>query len=69
MADRTSAGIFGQIFELLAEDPTEDHKALALRVYDMTRGYDFNDYQMNADEALETLGLVDPDGDEDDAED
>jgi hypothetical protein len=57
MADRTTAKLFCDIFEMLAQNPTEDHKALALRVWEMTGGYDFTPNQMYAEVWLEKLGL------------
>jgi hypothetical protein len=60
MADRTSAELFCNIFEILAEDPSEDHKALALKVFNLTRGYDFCEYQMGADKYLLKLDLCRP---------
>lgn len=57
MADRTSAGVFGAVFEILGEDSTKDHKLLARRVFALTTGYDFSPYQMAADESLARLGL------------
>lgn len=33
MADRTAAHIFGQIFHLLAQNPTEENKKAALILY------------------------------------
>lgn len=65
MADRTSARLFGEIFQLLAENPTEENKLIALKIYDKAGEYDFSWYQMDADESLVTLGLakrgIDPD--------
>lgn len=66
MADRTSAGLFGEIFAYLATQPqTPQRDAFALRCFQMTHEYDFSSYQMGADDALITLGLarrgVDPD--------
>lgn len=58
MADRTSAGLFGKIFELLAKNPTEEHKIIAKEIFAYTRDYDFSNYQMDADDALVTLGLA-----------
>ena len=58
MADRTSAGIFGSIFGLLAVDPTSDHKKLAESIYNMTKFYDFNDCQMEANDACIVLGIA-----------
>lgn len=57
MADRTSAGIFGGIFELLAENPTNENKRLASEIYDMALNYDFSVSQMDCDESLIKLGL------------
>ena len=58
MADRTSAGVFGEIFCILAEDPSDEHKKMARRIFELSRGYDFSPYQMGADAACQKLGLV-----------
>lgn len=58
MADRTSASLFCQVFELLASDPTPQHVAFARTLWDHTYGYDFSPYQMECDEALQALGLA-----------
>lgn len=58
MVDRTSAGLFGKIFELLAKNPTDEHKKIAKEIFDETGNYDFSYYQMYADESLITLGLA-----------
>lgn len=58
MADRTSAELFGMMFEKLASNPTDEHKVWALELFERTKNYDFNEYQMDADSALETLGLA-----------
>jgi hypothetical protein len=55
VADRTSARIFGEIFELLAKRGERD---LALDIATLSLPYDFSPYQMEAAEALETLGLA-----------
>ncbi len=69
MADRTSARLFGKIFELLAKNPTDEHKAIAKEIFAETGDYDFSDYQMDADEPLIALGLakkgIDPEYPED----
>ena len=59
MADRTSAALFGEIFQWLAEIPN-DERALefASRLYERTQHYDFLAYQMDADDALLALGLA-----------
>jgi hypothetical protein len=58
MADRTSASLFGMFFKVLAENPTDENKAIAERLArDYMRDYDFSPYQMYADDALRTLGL------------
>jgi hypothetical protein len=68
MADRTSAAVFGGIFEYLAENPDSRALEFAKVVYGMTSAYDFNGYQMECDDALIKLGLakmgIDEDGDE-----
>ena len=58
MADRTSAALFGKIFELLAKNPTDEHKAMAKEIWPLTNDYDFSEYQMNADGSLIELGLA-----------
>jgi len=58
MADRTSAELFGILFEVLAQNPNEDNKALAKQFFELSDGYDFSYDQMYADEALITLGLA-----------
>ena len=59
MADRTSAEIFGTIFGHLAEWPvTAQDKDFALYIYGLSQGYDFSPCQMDADGALEKLGLA-----------
>jgi hypothetical protein len=58
MSDRTSAGLFQKIFTLLAENPTDEHKAIAGVIYSYTTEYDFNEYQMYADDACLTLGIA-----------
>lgn len=65
MADRTSAKIFGKVFNLLAQNPSEENKALAKTMFNEADNYDFSFYQMECDSSLITLGLaemgVDPD--------
>lgn len=58
MADRTSAALFASIFEMLAENPTDEHKLIARRIWPKTREYDFQPYQMFCDEELAKLGLA-----------
>ena len=62
MADRTSAALFAELFELFAEDPIQ-HRNIAHRVHDFSGNYDFNTHQMDCDEALIVLGLA-RDGDD-----
>jgi len=59
MADRTSAALFGKIFTLLSNNPTDENKEIAKEIYyGMASDYDFSTYQMYADEALIILGLA-----------
>ena len=58
MADRTSAGLFCKLFQLLAKNPTDEHKAMAREIYDFTGEYDFCDYQMGADDECLILGVA-----------
>lgn len=59
MADRTSAGIFGEVFKLLATDPTKQHKRWAKKIWEIKNNgdFDFSNYQMYCDKELEILGL------------
>lgn len=65
MTDKNSAQLYGILFEVLAEDPTEENKALAKIFFDQSDAYAFTHDQMDVDEALITLGLakreIDPD--------
>jgi hypothetical protein len=69
MADRTSARLFGKIFELLAKNPTDEHKAIAKEIFAETANYDFSNYQMDVDNSLIALGIakigIDPEDPED----
>lgn len=56
MADRTSAGIFGEMFNFLAGDKSREE--LIEYLWNSAGYYDFNYYQMEADESLEKLGLA-----------
>ncbi len=56
MADRTSAALFGELFQDLADQETPDLK-LVKKLWQKTRNYDFDYYQMNCDAALKKLGL------------
>lgn len=58
MADRTSAALFGRIFNRLAQNPTDENKKLASEIFDLMGEYDFNEYQMYEDESLLALGLA-----------
>jgi hypothetical protein len=58
VSDRTSAGIYGEVFELLASDPTEQHKKWALKLWNGSFEHDFSPEQMDADKALKKLGLA-----------
>ena len=58
MSARSSAAIFGDIFQHLAESPTDANKEFARWLWSKTAGYDFADYQLEADDALMALGLA-----------
>lgn len=59
MADRTSAEIFGNLFQWLAEKPeSAERNADAAKVWQLSRGYDFSPCQMEAEDALLSLGLA-----------
>lgn len=59
MADRTSAEIFGNIFEWLAKKPdTPERTEDAKMFWRMSFSYDFSPSQMEASEACLSLGLA-----------
>ena len=58
MADRTSAEVFGRVFQILAKNPTDENKEIAKELFSYTNEYDFSHYQMYADESLIALGLA-----------
>lgn len=58
MSDRTSAAIFGEIFDLLADNPDERNKAIARKIWGKIGEYDFSPYQMGSDRALLRLGIA-----------
>ncbi len=58
MADRASARLVGRIFELLAKNPTSEHKEIAKEIFAESMQFDFANYQMDADDALIKLGLA-----------
>lgn len=60
MADRTSAGIFSELFMMFAVNATNTDKEYAHRVWAMAWQYDFSFQQMECDEALVRLGLARP---------
>lgn len=60
MADRTSAAVFGMVFEELAKaiDGEFDPKKLAKKLMKESQGFDFNSCQMGCDKALLKLGVA-----------
>lgn len=59
MSDRTSAGIFADVFELLVEEVSVTWRnPMALRLWEMSLQYDFSPQQMEIEETLEALGLA-----------
>jgi hypothetical protein len=58
MADRTSAGIFGDLFNRLATKRGAWVKGEAQWLWKQSEGYDFTPDQMDADEALVKFGLA-----------
>lgn len=55
MADRTSAYLFAEIFQLLAEHELNEKSKY---FWDLSKDYDFQPYQMYCDETLLKLGLA-----------
>ena len=58
MADRTSAEIFGTIFDYLAAAKPISKDELVAYLWKATWDYDFNYCQMGCDDALMALGLA-----------
>jgi hypothetical protein len=58
MVDRIGAELYGILFEVLAQNPDEETKALAKQFFDLVDTSDFSYAQMGVDEALITLGLA-----------
>jgi hypothetical protein len=58
MADRTSAEIFGDLFEQLAKIDDDTARVIARWAMGRTQHYDFTTDQMGADDALLKLGLA-----------
>lgn len=60
MSDRSGAYMFGRVFKLIAEHvpPGAERDTLAAEFWREQRDYDFSPNQMDADEALATLGLA-----------
>lgn len=69
MADRTSAGIFGDFFCRAAALKLNKKDKLVKFMWALRTEYDFSDYQMESDDALIKLGLarrgIDPEYSED----
>lgn len=60
MSDRKSAEIFAFCFSLLAENPSDEHKAMALALYNFyqEQDYDFSPREMYTGEACKKLGIA-----------
>jgi hypothetical protein len=58
MSDRSSARIFSEIFELLAENPDERNIRLADNIWGFTYDYDFSPCQLECDDELFKLQLA-----------
>ena len=69
MADRSAARMMGRVFITISKNPTKQNIELAHGIYDNMGQVDFDQNQMQADEALQILGLakkgVHPDWDDD----
>lgn len=58
MADRTSAGLAAEVFEILAKNPDDRAKEIAAKLWPKLKQYDFSNDQMGCDAALKSLGLA-----------
>lgn len=69
MADRTSAEVFGAVFDMAADYMPDDEVRgrFVRRLWSLAQHYDFAHEQMECDEALVTLGLArrEPDPEQD----
>lgn len=57
MADRTAADVFAKIFELLAQNPSEENKKVASVLYQLIEEFDFSPKQMYIPNVLEKLNI------------
>lgn len=57
MADRSSARAYGQVFDILACNPTKEVKELAAKIAVLTLDCDFTTDQMDCNNALMTLDI------------
>lgn len=55
---RKRASHFGQIFSMLATDPTSERKKIAQQIWTLRSDYDFSESEMECDWALIDLGLA-----------
>ena len=58
LADRTSAEIFGYIFERLASSKPIDRETMAKTMWEFSHDFDFSAYQMYCDNALIKFGFA-----------
>ncbi len=59
MGDSTSAKVFGEMFEILARDPSDANKKIAAELWGKTQEYDFCDDELCCTTGdLVTLGLA-----------
>lgn len=58
MSDTNGAIVFGEIFRYLAENPTEDRKAIAKKIVAIKRRLDFSGADMCAEDAMLALGVA-----------
>jgi len=58
MSDHDSPVIFGEVFELLASDPTDQHIKWAKKLWKLSFQYDFSADDMHIDKALMKLDLA-----------
>lgn len=60
MSDRTSAEVFAALFDITAHliPPSDIRDRFVRRIWDLSRGYDFSDEQLECDDSLMKLGLA-----------
>lgn len=57
MGDTRSAELFGDFFQMLAQNPSDEHKVMARKLLKKQNEYDFCLDEMGAEKSLRKLGI------------